>query len=272
MSLVHQINTISLSRLKPYLVLCSNHSTNGTDKHKLAICVYLSLQHRTGIFFSLIQELEVAIRNEMSRILKNYVAPNKDLLAYFCFLACDKQSKLSDESKSNLKQAIAGLLGLKARQIIDAKKTQKELENRNINENDIIASITFGFWVHLLNNDVKKNPYFLYWSNIFHPVIFGGRFNSTVEIFKSLRTILAFRNKLYHQEPVWKKNNINTPDKALSELQKKYNLFLSYLNKIAPYRIKLRRSATLQSWLDSLNFDQSIFDLEIKELMAISLI
>lgn len=271
MSLVQQINTISLSRLKPYLALCAKSPVSGSGKYKLAICVYLSLQHRTGIFFSLIQELEVSIRNEMSYILKNYVAPNKDLLAYFCFLACDSRSQLSSESKSNLKQGIANLLGLKAKQVTDAKKTEKQLKNRKINENDIIAAITFGFWVHLLNDDVKKNPHFLYWSNLFSPVLFGGRFNSTKQIFKSLRTILAFRNKLYHQEPVWKKNNINTPHKALSELQKKYNLFLSYLSNIAPYRIQLRKSATLQAWLDNFNFDQSVFDSEVNKLMVISL-
>lgn len=268
MSLVQQINTISLSRLKPYLALCANSPVSGSGKYKLAICIYLSLQHRTGIFFSLIQELEVAIRNEMSHILKNYAAPNKNLLAYFCFLACDNQSKLSNESKSNLKQGIAGLIGLKSKQVTDAKKTEKELRNRKIDENDIIAAITFGFWVHLLNDDVKRNPHFLYWSNLFSPVLFGGRFNSTVEIFKSLRTILTFRNKLYHQEPVWKKNNINTPHKALSELQKKYNLFLNHLSKIAPYKIQLRKNATLQSWLDDFNFDKSVFDSEINKLMT----
>ncbi|UXN37531.1 hypothetical protein N8E87_03405 [Avibacterium paragallinarum] len=270
MSLLQQIDAISLSRLTPYKNLCT--SNNKLEEYKLATCVYLSLQHRTGIFFSLIQELEVAIRNEMSKILKNHVAPNKDLLAYFCFLACDNQSQLSTESKRNLKLGIASLLNLRINQITNARTTERTLKNRRLNENDLIAAITFGFWVHLLNDDINKNPHFLYWSNIFSPLLFGGRFNSTVDIFKSLRTILAFRNKLYHQEPVWKKRNVNTPHKALSELQRKYQLFLTYLSKIAPYRIKLREKATLQKWLDELNFNPEVFDSEVDKLKAQSFI
>lgn len=270
MSLLQQINTISLSRLGPYKNLCI--SNNKLEKYKLATCIYLSLQHRMGIFFSLIQELEVSIRNEMSQILKNHVAPNKDLLAYFCFLACDTQSKLPTESKTALKRGIASLLKLKPKQITNGKTTERALKAKKLSENDLIASITFGFWVHLLNPDQQKNPHFVYWSNTLYPLIFGGRFNSSKEIFLSLRTILSFRNKLYHQEPVWKKRNINTPHKALSELQKKYKLFLTYLSKIAPYRIQLREKATLQKWLDEFNFHPEIFDSEINELKMMSFI
>ena len=61
--LSRQIISISASRLSTYLD-CFYQSD--TTKQKEAIAIYTALQHRTGIYFSLIQEIEVALRNEIS--------------------------------------------------------------------------------------------------------------------------------------------------------------------------------------------------------------
>ena len=63
-----QIISISESRLTAYL-FCFYQ--NDKTKQKEAIAVYTALQHRTGIYFSLIQEIEVALRNEISELLRN---------------------------------------------------------------------------------------------------------------------------------------------------------------------------------------------------------
>ena len=89
-----QIISISESRLNAYL-FCFYQ--NDKAKQKEAIAVYTALQHRTGIYFSLIQEIEVALRNEISELLRN-IAPNNDLYKFFHYLAQDNSAPLTAES------------------------------------------------------------------------------------------------------------------------------------------------------------------------------
>ena len=81
--LSQQIISISESRLNAYL-FCFYQ--NDKAKQKEAIAVYTALQHRTGIYFSLIQEIEVALRNEVSELLR-CAAPRNDLYQFFHYLA-----------------------------------------------------------------------------------------------------------------------------------------------------------------------------------------
>ena len=66
-----QIISISESRLNAYL-LCFYQ--NDKAKQKEAIAVYTALQHRTGIYFSLIQEIEMKSVNcfVTSRLIMTY--------------------------------------------------------------------------------------------------------------------------------------------------------------------------------------------------------
>ena len=100
--LSQQIISISVSRLSTYLD-CFYQSD--TTKQKEAIAIYTALQHRTGIYFSLIQEIEVALRNEISELLRQ-TAPNNDLYQFFHYLAQDNNAPLTVESKRQLKKAI----------------------------------------------------------------------------------------------------------------------------------------------------------------------
>lgn len=127
--LQEHLKHISLSRLSTYL----DHFYFG-DQAKLAeaVVLYTAIQHRSGIFFSLIQEIEVATRNAIADCLRT-LSPNNDLAAYFHFLANNPSSPLSKKAKGLLKNS---------------------MENTQ-NENDIIANITFGFWVNLLDTQDK---------------------------------------------------------------------------------------------------------------------
>ncbi len=271
MSVLNHIHSVSKSRLNPCIEICKKSANNQLDAYKLAICVYTSLQHRTGIFYALIQEIEIAVRNEISRVLKHYAAPNKDLLDYFCFLACDQQSKLSPASVDSLKKCLADLLKIKPKQISDSQNTKNNLIQKGLNENDIIASITFGFWVHFLNSNRGQNPHYLYWSSLFHQRLFNKKL-SNKQIFDRLKFVLTFRNRLYHQEFVWKGKNISTPEKALINLAKKYNYLLESLKLFAPERFNLRDKATWQRWQDDFNFEQDVFSSEIQKMLETSFI
>lgn len=238
-----QIISISESRLNAYL-FCFYQ--NDKAKQKEAIAVYTALQHRTGIYFSLIQEIEVALRNEISELLRN-IAPNNDLYQFFHYLAQDNSAPLTAESKRQLQKAI------------------NECSKRKYNENDIISHITFGFWVNLFDYDPKRNQHVVYWQKVLKP-IFNHRFSNFKELYNTLKQVMQFRNRLYHQEIIWNKRIAKKPVHALDNLEKTYKKFETTLQKIAPERFIFRQLSQALIWQRDIFFDQQIFDAEITVL------
>ena len=241
--LSQQIISISESRLNAYL-FCFYQ--NDKAKQKEAIAVYTALQHRTGIYFSLIQEIEVALRNEVSELLR-CAAPRNDLYQFFHYLANNSSAPLTVESKRQLQKAI------------------DECSKRKYDENDIISHITFGFWVNLFDYDPKRNQHFAYWQKVLKP-IFNRRFTSFKELYNTLKQIMRFRNRLYHQEIVWNKRIAKKPEHALQNLEKTYKQFEVALEKIAPDRFVFRQLSEALKWQRDIFFDQQIFDAEITVL------
>jgi hypothetical protein len=237
-----QIISISQSRLSTYL-FCFYQSDK--SKQKEAIAVYTALQHRTSIFFSLIQEIEVALRNEISELLR-LSAPNNDLYKFFHYLAQDPKAPLTSESKKQVVKAIR----------------ECSVGKSNYDENDIISHITFGFWVNLLDYDPKRNKHFIYWQQALKP-IFGCRFSNFKDLYNSLKHVMRFRNRLYHQEIVWNKKLVKNPYQALDNLNKTYVRFEQILERVAPERHTFRHLSEALSWQYNLFFDQQIFSAEI---------
>lgn len=238
-----QIISISESRLNTYL---SCFYQSDSTKQKEAIAVYTALQHRTGIYFSLIQEIEVALRNEISELLRQ-IAPNNDLYQFFHYLAQDKKAPLSAESQRQLRKAI------------------DECRKRKYDENDIISHITFGFWVNLFDYDPKRNPHATYWQQALKP-IFNHRFNNFKELYNTLKVVMRFRNRLYHQEIVWNKKTAKNPFQALNNLHKTYAQFEQILEKVAPERFAFRKLSQVLYWQQKLFFDPQIFAAELSVL------
>lgn len=241
--LSHQTLSISESRLSAYLV-CFFQNDKGRQKE--AIAVYTALQHRIGIYFSLIQEIEVALRNAVSALLRD-VAPRRDLCQFFHYLAQDKNAPLSVESQRQLKKAIA------------------ECGKKKYDENDIISHVTFGFWVNLFDYDVNRNPYAIYWQGVLKP-IFNHRFANFKELYNALKQVMRFRNRLYHQEVVWNKKIARKPWHALGNLEKTYIQFEQVLAKIAPERYAFRQLSQALIWQRDMFFDRQLFEAEISVL------
>lgn len=239
-----QIISISESRLNTYLV-CFFQSDR--TKQKEAVAIYTALQHRTGIYFSLIQEIEVALRNEISELLRN-ISPKRDLYQFFHDLAKDNNTLLNEKSKRQIQDAIN-----------ECKKKS------NYNENDIISHISFGFWVNLFDYDKKRNKQVIYWQKVLKP-IFNHRFHNFKELYNTLKLVMRFRNRLYHQEVVWNKKTSKNPFQALSNLSKTYDQFEQILFKIAPERFMFRQLSEALIWQRNIFFDQELFAAEIAVL------
>lgn len=232
------INHISSSRLSTYRDHFYSNDKNLNDHHKLvfSVALYTSVQHRSSIFFPIIQEIEVAVRNAIAECLRNN-APNKDLKAYFHFLANDNTSPLSQKGKKLLKISIA---------------------NR-ANENDMIANITFGFWINLLNiSSFQKTKVF--------NSLFQNAFPNFRTMYLTLKQVCTFRNDLYHQDKAWDKKRVKKPEHIIKDYKRTYLNFEEILTKIAPERIKLLNVASLNAYYKSLNFDLQLFNQEINWL------
>lgn len=228
------INNISSSRLSTYL----NHFYLGNQtKLAEAVALYTAIQHRSGIFFSLIQEIEVATRNAMADCLRS-IAPNNDLASYFHFLANDPQSPLSKKAKGILKNSI----------------TTK-------NENDTIANITFGFWVNLLDlNDPTLKKAFRQ--------LFPNAFPNFKTMHLELKQVYTFRNDLFHQDKAWNRKRVKKPEHILMDYARTYRQFETVLGKIAPARLALRHQAPLNNYYNQLNFDLTLFKSELAWLIT----
>ncbi|TCP95517.1 Abi-like protein [Cricetibacter osteomyelitidis] len=277
--MINNIQCISESRLSPYMLLCKG------DKLE-AICVYTALQHRSALYFTIIQEIEIAFRNELSSKieiwLKNSLSsPTTDLYDFF------KNHMLMYLSKEGQKQLQKALSDVQLNYSNKLQKTitkarQKALKKglpepiaQDIsnkvnppNHNDIISHLTFGFWVYLLEQDKQKNPNYQFWANIFED-LFEGRFSTNLNLFTRMKDVLRFRNNLYHQEAVWKGANINTPLKALQNLETKFNNFLEHLNKLSPYRFALVEKSYHLNKMKSQLFDHQAFTSELAELKSL---
>lgn len=231
--LQEHIDILSQSRISTYL---QHFYSNNVDKLPEAIAAYTAIQHRSGIFFSIIQEIEVALRNAMAECLRQQ-APNSDLYAYLNSLANNNQ--LSKETKRLLRTCINN--------------------QRNQNENDIIANLTFGFWVNLLS------PQNLALHCTFKG-LFPNQFPNIKTMHYQLKQVLTFRNDLYHQDKAWNKKRAKKIQHIIKDYEKTYNNFENVLKKIAPARFNLRAKSSLNSHFKTLNFDLDLFAMEVTQL------
>lgn len=221
----NNIRCISQSRLSTYINLCKGDLNN-------AICVYTNLQHRSALYFTIIQEIEIAFRNELSSKIELWLHqhhPNLTLYDYFCNHAL---AYLSKEGQKQLSKAINDV---RYNHSLKLRKAKKGKLPQTPDHNDMISHLTFGFWVYLLEQDPQKSSHTQYWNTILVD-LFQNRFSSNLNLYTRMKDVLKFRNNLYHQEPVWKGKNINTPEKALQNLEKKFNNFMTYLEMLSPER------------------------------------
>lgn len=279
MSILQHLNAISNCRLTPYRQLCRNGSQTASPLiiEKKAICLYTALQHRASIFSSLIQEIEISVRNEMAQLIKKNT-PNGDLLNHFCYLAINNTTTLSTYSKNELNSCLIKLLnkainnpGKNIKFLNNQNYAYQQLQKYNISADDIIASMTFGFWVNLIDSNTKRNPHYLHWNNMFYCKLFDNRFNTIQKLFDDLRDVRDFRNRLSHQDCIWNKS-ARTPKEALKNLHDKYIRFSMILDNLSPNRYSFRTISTYLSWQESLNFDYDIFIAEIEQMIKISFI
>ena len=197
------LSSISDARINSYIDLGFDANS---DK---LVHAYFSLQELSSHFFVPLQVLEISLRNAIhSNLTLRYKRINGDSGKKWYDII-----NLTDESRR-----------LKNKAIKDLRERKKE----NFCENDIISKLSFGFWVRLMDknfrNGDKNHPEYQhnFWQYE-HQNIFPNKGKLKMNnIHSEFTAINSLRNRLFHQEPIWKGNKSKSYSSAIECMKAKY--------------------------------------------------
>jgi len=176
-----------------------NHYPNDDEK---AILHYKSNIELSESFYSVLSMFEVALRNSLNRELTNYFGTTDWYLSIY-----------SINGLRNLRNSI--------------NTATRHIVNRNeiITADKVIAELTLGFWVRLLNTEYER----ILWKPLrrsFPYLVKAHRQRNKVSA--PINKIRDFRNRVFHHEPIsWRLDK-------LEETHVRIIKVMSWINKDLP--------------------------------------
>lgn len=202
----------------PRLTFYEQYLNCDTEWKKIG--TYFAFQDISGSFYPLIQMVEVGLRNAINTIAIDQYGSDR----WFDHIPTTEKSRTAVQYAT--------------------RKAQDECATPTAH--DIVARLTLGFWVYMLDADYRNsnNPSYLWtpenkkkaFPNAKNP---WGNDLSVSAIFDELQKLLKLRNRLFHHEPIWKKHNCNSLQKAVDNVIKDYNFLLKTLNSISSVKYDL---------------------------------
>ena len=166
------------------------------------IAVYMAMQSIMSQFFSVVQLLEVTLRNSIHKS------------ATECFEDDEwyKRIPLSQESRKQVDFAEHQCL-----KDVGARYTS----------NDLVSRLPFGFWVHMLHRDYNnpRNRDHNLWQTQLDKCFPNAREKRVKlnTLFQKMGALNKFRNRLFHHEPAWKGRSTRNRVDAIDFLLKMFN-------------------------------------------------
>lgn len=185
--------------------------------HEL-IAVYMSMQSIMSHFFTVVQLLEVTLRNSIHQCAAAQFEDDE----WF------KSIPTSKQSKNQVEQA--------EQQCLDEVGVRYATD-------DLVSRLPFGFWVHMLSreyNNPRDKEHNL-WQFKFNECFPNAKNNkvSLNTLFQNLGTLNRFRNRLFHHEPAWKGRNTKNREQAIQYLLKMYQDHLNVINYLSASKREL---------------------------------
>lgn len=202
------VNALSIDRLKSYEILCPGKGDAdiiGAYHWNLLICQTL---------YPFIHSVEIGLRNAI-----HHAATKKfETEFWFDTVVTDGKSKaILQDTKNDLSRRF-----------------------KHVSASDIVAALTFGFWTTLLKQKTytdQFNPHRL-WPDLI-PYVFPNYsrgHDDRKNISKRFEEIKLIRNRLFHQEPIWKFKNAETSEECIAELRRKFNDIFKAIGWISKYK------------------------------------
>lgn len=218
---------LSAEKLKTF------ESTFSCKSKPETIAIYMAIQEICSHYFPLIQMVEVNLRNTIHKVATEHFKDDE----WFT------RVPVGDKSKEQVDFAVDQCL-----EDVGIKYTS----------DDVIARLSFGFWVHMLSSDYNnprkqdKNLWqFKFQSAFPYAKQENGKPIKLSLLFQRLGVLNKFRNRLFHHEPVWKyRNVIRSRDGALGHLQKRYNEHLEFLGWMSESHVKLYKELEFKERFD----------------------
>lgn len=195
------------------------------DSHEILLTRYLWNIALCEACYPALSLLEVALRNQIDKI----------------FVKALGNTWLQENSK---------FLKLTERAEIEKVKTRinysKKSKNLNNNNSELISTLTLGFWASLFRNEYAplwhKHLKFLF------PHLIA-RHRTPKFIFKQLRQIRDFRNRVFHHEPIWHwKNLLNRYQEILTVLDWLSPILKKSLIELERFQIVYEKGINLLSY------------------------
>ncbi len=187
-------------RLGPYL-----RDAKGNARRALAL-YYWNIE-ACRAFYPALQALEVGLRNGLDKAIVRYVADKRLLTGRAphpeiqSWLTADQSSLIvHEDARRAVASAVDGVL---------PKDSQGKVVRHNKNHGDLVAKLSFGFWVSLLAEEYDaayRYPAALAWWPSHQAVAFPASTGIDMRsINRQFSEIRHFRNRVFHHEPIWPK-------------------------------------------------------------------
>lgn len=200
--------------------------------------VYLWNTYVSSVIYPLISTAEITLRNSIDAALVEKVgtfwwAANK--LKYLSFVPGNTPPHSVKSIQTNLANAYS-------RALSDKRKRYQISGKVSLKHSDIIAKCEFSTWEFILDNEFMGNN--LIWPSKLGTVFKGPWTNTHANIFLSntkdlVGVVREFRNRLFHNEPIWKKYGIGTEARALTYLNESVAKILSLIELVNPEKVRL---------------------------------
>lgn len=202
--------TLSASRMRPYRRELTSHESGLPTSE--AVKGYFLLKDISQHFFAPLQLVEVAMRNRIDAQVTNR------------------------RSRRDWYETVPAAVRTKDA-VIRAKDLAAE-EVTSPGPDDIVCRLTFGFWANLLDRphrDSAQADHYIWDSFSFKKVFPGAPPGLTIAaVHDRLLKLNAFRNRLFHHEPVWKGRRVNSLETAISSMRAQYVDLCEVLSWLSP--------------------------------------
>lgn len=235
------IKTLSASRLSTYK---KPHLCDASDEQSLGL--YAWNKQLSGLFYPVLQVLEVSLRNAINnayieyheKLVENSHQP-KDWPT--------EKAKIDPLWFCNAYTAANNNIAFKQ---IRTVKNDLARVGKPIDPDNVIAKLTFGFWVHMTDKNHRASsppanpPIIELWPKLNSLVFPDAKdVNNTPlsinHISATLMEVNRLRNRIAHHEPIWKADDLFDSDDSINTVVKHYDQCLKVIRWINPNNLKL---------------------------------
>lgn len=231
-SLSKVVDLISLDRLNSYQQVFDTKNENEL------IGVYFWNIHISSLFFKLSTIIEVSLRNSIHNSFSNKMGNTwwqNSKLHYSSY------SATPDHKVPEVVSNIRGYFKSARSTVIRDKKDRYSLDSYIPKDSEVISATVFYVWELLLDKEFVGDN--LIWPSNLSKVFKGWpKDKNASELLQILRddlkSIRDFRNRIAHNEPIWKAYGVTNDSLAIEYLVKKLSIMENILNVISPEKRK----------------------------------